>query len=122
MYGSKGIFYEQVATILNNKITYMSSGKLYDDFFCYLVNLKDITEKAIRKSKREKYSYQSRLFLMSFYEVISKHISVTLGTNSVTNIYKQEIDNDKVGCIFSNVFKKIDVPLRFERKLLSLFK
>ena len=117
----KQLFYQQISILFLNKILLVSTLKP-NEFCCYLVNLKNLTKKAIRRSKRRKYTYSSIIFLSTLCEVISKYISIILGTNSVSNIYKQEIDNDKVRNIFTNIFTSKEIHLDFEKKMLHIFK
>jgi small GTP-binding protein len=79
-----------ISTILINKQQYIQY-KHPEQYFPYLVKMKKIIKKVIRKLSTCSYSAYDIL-----YEVTNKHISLYLGTNSITNIYKQEIDHVEV--------------------------
>lgn len=119
----RNVFSKQIATILLNKVNLMAD-KNYQYYFYYLVNLKKIIGRATKKAIRVEYSQQTITFLLSFKEIVSKNISTTLGTQSVSNIYKQEIDNVKASNILSSIFVQPQElsSLRFERSLVSIFK
>ena len=108
---------KQYCTLIINKLSYMSTKPL-EQYFYYLVQLKKLIKKTNSLLGNERYG-----LLDVLYEIVKKYISVSLGTNSVANIYKQDIDIVKVNLLLSKSMTIDDVPLmEFERQLFALFR
>jgi len=113
---SSRVFVQQICTlIINKQIQLQSTIKSFEQYFCYLIKLKRLIRKAIKKSS-EKHSYH----LNVLYEVIKKSISINLGSNSITNIYKPEVDYQKVNSVMSISKKDSKVNIDFEKQILNV--
>jgi len=102
-----------IATILINKQQYIQS-KYAGEYFAYLVRIKKLLKPVI-----EKLNIYSAMDIL--YEVTNKNISLYFGTNSVTNIYRQDIDHVKVNNLLdaamNNKLPTLDVV--FESKIMD---
>lgn len=107
-------YYIILAKILMNKQQYICS-KQPEIYFQYLIQTKKII-------KNIKIFMQENIYspIDILYEVTKKNISVYLGMNSLTNIYKQDIDYNKVDGLLTN-FTDNDINLDFEKRLYKLF-
>jgi small GTP-binding protein len=111
------VLVEQICSILIIKLSYTINwtiSRSFDRNFDYLITLKRMINKTIKLSRDEFY-YPLNVLL----EIINKNISIGLGTNSLTNIYKPEIDYQKALSLLNhNIDYELDMT--FEVKLLSI--
>ncbi|AYV84940.1 MAG: hypothetical protein Satyrvirus1_26 [Satyrvirus sp.] len=108
-----------VCKILVSKQIYVQN-KFYDQYFSYLCYFKKILQNYMDYTN---HNNEYTVFDL-LYEVTKKNISLYLGTNSVSNIYKQEIDYNKVECLFNKFFdthKTISplIDVDFDSKILK---
>ncbi|XWV25737.1 hypothetical protein QJ857_gp1351 [Tupanvirus soda lake] len=106
-----------IAKILIEKQKYIYN-KHNEQYFEYLIKMKKMVKKYNRKIKILPNKYNGIDIL---YEVICKNISLHLTMNSMSNIYKQEIDYDKVNNLFNKLLDKTiaSVDIKFEQAILN---
>lgn len=107
-----------ICTILINKQQYIQN-KFPEQYFSYLIRTKKLVNNIIKRLSVNSYTGFDVLC-----EVINKNISLYLSTNSVTNIYKQEINHSKIECVlnqFSDPSASI-IDVEFESKVLNAFR
>lgn len=101
--------------IFINKQIWLQYNKSHEHFFPYLCIMKKLLRRTIETMDDKIWS----LFDV-IYEITEKNISILLGTSSVTNMYKQEIDMVKIEKILNTNDHSSQLDMDFEDKLITL--
>lgn len=113
--GNNRIYYSLISTILVNRQQNIQTTH-FELYFTYLVQMKKLIKNIIKNMPADVYTAFDIL-----YEVINKNISLYLGTNGVSNLYKHNIDYSKVNCLLNKLLDKniLQINMDFEKKLLN---
>ena len=114
-----GLLLTSVSKILINKQSYIIN-KYPEESGYYLAKLKSMMKGLKNVMKLQNMHFDDYWQFMILNEVVNKNISLYLGTNSVINIYKQEIDHNKVNLLLgeSDALGKL-FTMKFERNLFN---
>ncbi|XWV24505.1 hypothetical protein QJ856_gp0063 [Tupanvirus deep ocean] len=109
--------YNIIAKILIEKQKYIYN-KHNEQYFEYLIKIKKLIKKYNKKIKNSPNNYNGIDIL---YEVTCKNISLYLTMNSMSNIYKQEIDYDKVNNLFNKLSEETNAvnDIKFEQAIFN---
>lgn len=93
-------------------------------YFEYLIKLKQLIKNVIKTSTRYEITLSDlfddslRYPLTILYESVNKNIYNFIGTTSIYNIYKQDVDYSKVNSLINTNYS--DIKMDFEENLVSL--
>ena len=106
--------FSMIVTILLSRQQNLMS-KPADQYFSYLIRMKKLVKQTIKKMGANTFTPFDIL-----YEVICKNISLYMSMNSVSNIYKQELDYNKITVLDKFLTGTIsDTDINFEMQILN---